>query len=188
VSNTIELKETPLSPEDIKRDYIDINQVAEILNDVSTKTAYSYMAKALKEHSVRVKAIDVVSNGVAKKLYKRSDIIEVAKILNKDKTVIHYETVIIRPDVTTTPSKNGITEALKGEVLEANSKSFQDFPRLSNTNLYRLVFGTQLIGLLISISLALAGFYLIKEFHHQSRQIASLKAEIRHYQRRFFEV
>jgi hypothetical protein len=84
----IDLQEKTLTKDDIERDYVDIKQASQILNNVSTRTAYRYIETVSETKGVNVRVIDIVSNGGKKKLYLKEDIINVSKILNKDKTVL----------------------------------------------------------------------------------------------------
>jgi hypothetical protein len=84
----IDLQEKVLTTDEIERDYIDIKQASQILNNVSTRTAYRYLDEVSETKGINVKVIEIVSNGGKKKLYLKKDIINIAKILNKDKTVL----------------------------------------------------------------------------------------------------
>ena len=84
----IDLQEKTLTKDEIERDYVDIKQASQILNNVSTRTAYRYIETVSETKGVNVRVIDIVSNGGKKKLYLKEDIITVSKILNKDKTVL----------------------------------------------------------------------------------------------------
>ncbi len=84
----IDLEEKVLTKDEIERDYVDIKQAGQILNNVSTRTAYRYIDTVLETKGVNVKSIEVVSNGGKKKLYLKEDIITISRILNKDKTVL----------------------------------------------------------------------------------------------------
>ena len=84
----IDLQEKVLTKDEIDRDYVDIKQASQILNNVSTRTAYRYIDAVSETKGVNVRVIDIVSNGGKKKLYLKEDIITISKILNKDKTVL----------------------------------------------------------------------------------------------------
>jgi len=84
----IDLQEKVLTKDEIERDYVDIKQASQILNNVSTRTAYRYIETVSETKGINVRVIDIVSNGGKKKLYLKEDIITVSKILNKDKTVL----------------------------------------------------------------------------------------------------
>ncbi len=84
----IDLQEKTLTKDEIERDYVDIKQASQILNNVSTRTAYRYIEAVSETKGVNVRVIDIVSNGGRKKLYLKEDIITVSKILDKDKTVL----------------------------------------------------------------------------------------------------
>jgi hypothetical protein len=84
----LDLQEKTLTKDEIERDYVDIKQASQILNNVSTRTAYRYIETVSETKGVNVRVIDIVSNGGKKKLYLKEDIITVSKILNKDKTVL----------------------------------------------------------------------------------------------------
>ena len=84
----IDFEEKVLTKDEIETDYVDIKQASQILNNVSTRTAYRYIDTVLETKGVNVKVIEIVSNGGKKKLYLKSDIINISKILNKDKTVL----------------------------------------------------------------------------------------------------
>jgi len=84
----IDLHEKTLTKEEIETDYVDIKQASQIMDNVSTRTAYRYIDNVSKTKNVNVRVIEVVSNGGKKKLYLKEDIITIAKILNKDKTVL----------------------------------------------------------------------------------------------------
>lgn len=98
--NIIEMREVTLTKEELTRDYVDIKQASQILNNVSTKTAYRYMDKVSKSHSLNIRNVEVVSNGGLKKLYLKEDILKLARILNKDKTVlVHAPANVLDKDV-----------------------------------------------------------------------------------------
>jgi len=84
----IDLQEKVLTKDEIEKDYVDIKQASQILNNVSTRTAYRYIDAVYETKGINVRTIDIVSNGGKKKLYLKEDIITVSKILNKDKTVL----------------------------------------------------------------------------------------------------
>ena len=84
----IDFEEKVLTKDEIETDYVDIKQASQILNNVSTRTAYRYIDTVLETKGVNVKVIEIVSNGGKKKLYLKADIINISKILNKDKTVL----------------------------------------------------------------------------------------------------
>jgi len=84
----IDLQEKTLTKDEIERDYVDIKQASQIMNNVSTRTAYRYIETVSETKGVNVRVIDIVSNGGKKKLYLKEDIVTVSKILNKDKTVL----------------------------------------------------------------------------------------------------
>ena len=84
----IDLQEKVLTKDEIEQDYVDIKQASQILNNVSTRTAYRYIETVSETKGVNVKVIDIVSNGGRKKLYLKEDIITISKILDKDKTVL----------------------------------------------------------------------------------------------------
>jgi hypothetical protein len=84
----IDLQEKVLTKDEIEKDYVDIKQASQIMNNVSTRTAYRYIDAVSETKGVNVRTIDIVSNGGKKKLYLKEDIITVSKILNKDKTVL----------------------------------------------------------------------------------------------------
>ena len=84
----IDLQEKVLTRDEIERDYVDIKQASQIMNNVSTRTAYRYIETVSETKGVNVRVIDIVSNGGKKKLYLKEDIVTVSKILNKDKTVL----------------------------------------------------------------------------------------------------
>ena len=84
----IDLQEKTLTKDEIERDYVDIKQASQILNNVSTRTAYRYIETVSETKGVNVRVIDIVSNGGKKKLYLKEDIVTISKILNKDKTVL----------------------------------------------------------------------------------------------------
>lgn len=111
----IEMREVTYTKEELMRDYVDIKQASQILNNVSTKTAYRYMDKVSKSHSLNIHAVEVVSNGGVKKLYLKEDILKLARILNKDKTVL----VHVPADVLD-------KEVLDKDVLESGSVSSPD--------------------------------------------------------------
>ncbi len=110
--NIIEMREVTYTKEELMRDYVDIKQASQILNNVSTKTAYRYMDKVSKSHSLHIRSVETVSNGGVKKLYLKEDILKLAKILNKDKTVL----VHVPADVLD-------KEVLDSDVLESGSVS-----------------------------------------------------------------
>lgn len=110
--NIIEMREVTLTKEELTRDYVDIKQASQILNNVSTKTAYRYMDKVSKSHSLNIRNVEVVSNGGLKKLYLKDDILTLARILNKDKTVlVHVPADVLDKNV------------LDNDVLESGSVS-----------------------------------------------------------------
>lgn len=92
MSETIELKETPLSDEDIQRDYVDIKGAAQIFGNVSEKTARRYLSA---NHSVSVHSFTKVVNGGVGKLYRKADVIAVASILKVIPSVVRYEAVTV---------------------------------------------------------------------------------------------
>ena len=87
-SGVIDMKEVEITKEEIERDYCDIKQVAQILNNVSERTAYRYLDKVSDKYKINVKTIEVNINGGIGKLYFKEDIVTIAKLMNKDKTVL----------------------------------------------------------------------------------------------------
>ena len=90
--NIVEMKEVELSKEQLEKDYCDIKQVAQIFNNVSERTAYRYLDKVSDKYNTKIRTVEVNTNGGVRKLYLKEDIITVAKVMNKDKTVLVYTT------------------------------------------------------------------------------------------------
>ncbi len=102
----IDVVEKQLSKEDIAKSYVDIKQAAQIMNNVSARTAYRYLDKVSETHNVIPKSIDVPVNGGIKKLYFKEDIVSIAKLLNKDKMVYVYESVSVKDKKVTDKESN----------------------------------------------------------------------------------
>lgn len=121
--DTIELKETPLSDEDIQRDYVNIKGAAQILSDVSEKTARRYLTEP---HGVSVHTIEKIVNGGVGKLYRKTDVIAVAEALKVIPSVQRYETVTVR-------QSEGVQELPKDTLTEPKSLSVHECLLVSKT-------------------------------------------------------
>ena len=96
--NIIDLVEKTLTNEELTKDYVDIKQASQILNNVSTKTAKKYIDEVSESHGFKVEVVTVTSNGGVKKLYKKESIVTISKILNKDKTVLVHVPINVSED------------------------------------------------------------------------------------------
>lgn len=178
MSDTIEVKTTPLSEEDIHRDYVNIKGAAQIFGDVSEKTARRYLTEP---HGVSVHTIEKIINRGVGKLYRKTDVISVAEALKVIPSVTRYEPVTVRPQV-------AHPQLPKETVTEVNSLSVRECLLVSETvrecletEKPNLSVSTLITGVLILIFLMIGCIWLLGENHRrESRQIASLKSYIAH--------
>jgi hypothetical protein len=124
--NIIDLVEKTLTNEELMKDYVDIKQASQILNNVSTKTAKKYIDEASESHGVQVEVVTVTSNGGVKKLYKKESIITISRILNKDKTVlVHVPPAVSEGDFNKHDGSNSGSNSSSSSIPEG-SKGFQE--------------------------------------------------------------
>ncbi len=124
----IDIVEKTLTSEELAKDYVDIKQASQILNNVSTKTAKKYIDDVSESHGFKMEVVTVTSNGGVKKLYKKEMIVTIARILNKDKTVLVHVPVGVseggfQDKETSNSSSNGSSNSFP-----SHSNSFQEVP------------------------------------------------------------
>jgi hypothetical protein len=119
----IEMQEKELTNEELMENYYDIKQAAQVLNNVSTKTARKYISDTSNKHSVNVTELDIKKNGGTAKLYLKKDIENIAKLLKKDNVVL----VQVPTQGTNESDGDPDLSVRDGERLsEGNSTSFQE--------------------------------------------------------------
>ena len=129
----IDLVEKTLTTEELTKDYVDIKQASQILNNVSTKTAKKYIDEASESNGINVEVVSVTSNGGVKKLYKKESIITISRLLNKDKTVlVHVPPSVTESNFQKPDSSNSGSNSSSNSVPQA-SNSFQE-PSNSENN------------------------------------------------------
>lgn len=151
--------------------YVDIKEAAQILNNVSIRTAYRYIDKGSAGLSVEI--IDDVLNGSLRKLYKKEDIVNLAIALNKDKTVLSYVPVNVR---------GSVTDSTKSDALSTNV-STPPSATLTRKKVVKLFLGTFIASVITMIGIVLVAGYLIAKAQKQSmddisNMLANLKTEI----------
>ena len=110
--SVIETKPNYITEEILKKDYIDVKQVGQILNNVSERTTYRLLDKAKNVLRFEPKSVPVNVSGGIKKLYLKTDIVRLADMLNKNKVVIAYEAISVGSDSNNDSKKAGTTEGL----------------------------------------------------------------------------
>lgn len=122
----IDLVEKTLTTEELTKDYVDIKQASQILNNVSTKTAKKYIDEATESNGINVEVVSVTSNGGVKKLYKKESIVNISRILNKDKIVlVHVPPSVSETVFHKTDSSNSSSNSNSSSV-PTHSNSFQE--------------------------------------------------------------
>lgn len=169
----MEAKEIPLSIEDILRDYVDIEQASVIFGKVSVRTAYRYIAELSKQASITVKVVDQISNGGVKKYYLKEHIIAMAKIKNRGKVAIVYETVDVTPSEPIRAFKQSGKEQLSDK-LAITVKMWQRVPTV------KFVVGALILNVLVTAGVVLAATYCLVTIQSKLlMEITSLKTELR---------
>ncbi len=152
--------------------YIDAKQAAQICNNVSVRTFYRYLDKASAE--LTVQTTTEIVNDHAVKLYRKADIVRLAKALNKDRTVLSYVPQNVRPSVVL-DAENAVAPHIPEDRLAVTAKG------LTTKTAVKIAVSTLLVQVLIlSILLLIFGWFLWNQIHRESRQIASLKSFIAH--------
>ncbi len=124
----IDLVEKTLTPEELTKDYVDIKQASQILNNVSTKTAKKYIDEVSESHGMKMEVVTVTSNGGVKKLYKKELIITIAKILNKDKTVLVHVPVNVSEAAFKDKDNSNSDSNSSSSSVPTHSDTFQEVP------------------------------------------------------------
>ena len=84
LKDIIDLVEKTLTTEELTKDYVDIKQASQILNNVSTKNSKKVHRRSFLKDMANLKmdVVTVTSNGGVKKLYKKELIVTISRILN----------------------------------------------------------------------------------------------------------
>lgn len=130
--NIIDLVEKTLTKEELTNDYVDIKQASQILNNVSTKTAKKYIDEVSESHGIKVEVVAVTSNGGVKKLYKKETIITIARILNKDKTVLVHVPPSVSEEVFQDNASSNSGSNTPSNSLPTSSNTFQESSNTEN--------------------------------------------------------
>ena len=128
----IDLVEKTLTTEELTKDYVDIKQASQILNNVSTKTAKKYIDDVSESHGVKVEVVTVTSNGGLKKLYKKESIVNISKILNKDKTVLVHVPVSVSEESFQNRSSSNSDSNSNSNSIPTHSNDFQESSNSEN--------------------------------------------------------
>lgn len=121
-SKVIDMQEKILTKDDLEKDYVDIKQAAQIFNNVSEKTAAKYIKEVSESKGFIVGVVTVTENGGRKKLYKKDNIINISRILNKDKTVVIH----VPYDVSESSFGNKQHSERSSDSVPADSNTFQE--------------------------------------------------------------
>ena len=155
-----------LTPEIIDRDYIDINQVAQLLGNVSTKTAKKYIDEASVEHGFVPKLIKHLSNGTIKHIFLKEDIISIAKLMSKDKThLVKVQVPITEQNFRPNDSSEGSTETNSQRLPTLPSASK---PENTNSNELAVSVKSQMLDTMNSVAELKSNF---KEFSGNIREL-----------------
>jgi len=128
----IDLVEKTLTPEELTKDYVDIKQASQILNNVSTKTAKKYIDEVSESHGFKVEVVTVTSNGGVKKLYKKESIVTISRILNKDKTVLVHVPVSVSEEGFQDNSTSNSNSNSTSNSVPTSSNNFQESSNSEN--------------------------------------------------------
>jgi hypothetical protein len=128
----IDLVEKTLTPEELTKDYVDIKQASQILNNVSTKTAKKYIDEVSESHGFKVEVVTVTSNGGVKKLYKKESIITISRILNKDKTVLVHVPVNVSEESFQDNASSNSNSNTSSNSVPTSSNTFQESSNSEN--------------------------------------------------------
>lgn len=114
----IKYEDKKLTKEDIENDYYDIKQVAQLMNNISTKTAVKYLESVSESNGIGLGVITIPLNGGPKKYYLKEAVISVSQILDNNKSTIIKVPVRVKGDSETSFRKNNDSESIE----EAGSK------------------------------------------------------------------
>lgn len=136
-------------PDQVAEIYIDIKQAAQILNNVSIRTAYRYIDKG--SVGLTIATTTGVENNTVKKLYRKEDIIALSRALNKDRTILVQVPVNVRPAAIETNRVAVLDERV--------TEPTKDFAVIPFKAVVRLTFSTLLVQVL---TVALILFFLYR--------------------------
>jgi len=99
-----------LTKEDIENNYYEIKQIAQLMNNISTKTAVKYLERVSESHGINLGVISIPVNGGPKKYYLKEAVIKIADILD-NKAIIVKVPVHVKGDSETSFGKTNDSES-----------------------------------------------------------------------------